>query len=162
MRRVALGAVLLLIAFGANAADPIYLDELMETPLAKLQATFPQLTKEGCYRVAENRYVLITIEKKDQKPWRVVLASEPPCRRFETGPAIDVRERAGVELGESQIEVVKKMGSPEMSAQADKDNKRFGDWEFFYICKVSADCARHTSIYIRNGNVTAIAEWYSQ
>ena len=160
--RIAIGTLLLAIAFTANAADPIYLDEMMETPLAKLQSTFPDLTREGCYRIAENRYVLITINKKDQKPSRVVLAAAPPCRRADTGPVVEIRERAGVELGQSQVAVVQRMGSPEMSAQSDKDNKRFGDWEFFYICRVSQECARHTSVFIRNGVVSAIAEWYSE
>lgn len=153
---------LLLVAAAASAQDPVYLDELAETPLARLQTMFPDLKKEGCYRIAEDRYVLITIDKKDQKPWRVVLASAPPCRRAETGPAIDVRLRAGVDLGQSQLAVVQRLGRPDTAAPSETSMRRFGETEFFYVCRVSEGCARHTSVFLKDGAVSAIAEWYSE
>jgi|SRR6185436_17831500 len=153
---------LLLIAVAASAQDPVYLDELAETPLERLQTTFPDLKKEGCYRIADDRYVLITIDKKDQKPWRVVLASTPPCRRADPGPVIDVRARAGVELGQSQLAVIQRLGRPETAAPAETSMRRFGEMEFFYICRVSEGCARHTSVFLKHGVVSAIAEWYSE
>ncbi len=161
--RVAIAVVsLLLVAGSSGAADPVYLDEMVETPLASLQTMFTGLKREGCYRIAEDRYVLITIDKKDEKPWRVLLSSMPPCRRAETGPAIDVRARSGVELGQSQITVVQRMGRPEVAGEPEASMKRFGEMEFFYICKVSESCARHTSVYLKQDAVTAIAEWYSE
>src|SRR5688500_11923454 len=122
--RVALAVVLLLLAAGSMAAEPVYLDELVETPLTRLQTMFPGLKKEGCYRIADDRYVLITIDKKDEKPWRVVLASAPPCRRAETGPAIDLRVRTGIELGETQIAVVERMGRPETAAASEPSMRK--------------------------------------
>lgn len=153
---------LLLFAVAAGAQDPVYLDELAETPRARLQTTFRDLKKEGCYRIAGDRYVLITIDRKDQKPWRVVLASAPPCRRAETGPAIDVRSRAGVELGQSQLAVIQRLGRPETAAASETSMRKFGETEFFYICRVSEGCARHTSVFLKDGVVSAIAEWYSE
>jgi len=161
--RVALSVLsLLFVAVSSRAADPVYLDELMETPVAKLQTIFADLRKDGCYRIAPDRYIRVTIDKKDQKPWRVVLASAPPCRRAETGPAIDIRSRAGVELGQSQMAVIERIGRPETAAPAESDMRRFGDMEFFYVCRVSEGCARHTSVYFKDGVVSAISEWYSE
>jgi len=160
--RVTLGVLtLLLVAAAANATDPVYLDQLMETSVPALHAMFPDLKKEGCYQIADNRYLLVTIEKKDQKPWRIVLASTPPCKRAEIGPEMDVRERAGAELGQTQSVMIQKMGRPETALPSDPQLKRFGDMEYFYICRVSESCARHTSVFIRGGVVSAIAEWYS-
>jgi hypothetical protein len=161
--RLALSVLsLLLVAATAGAAEPVYLDELMETPVARLQTTFSDLKREGCYRIGQDRYVLVQIDKKDLKPWRVVLASAPPCRRAETGPTLDLRERAGIELGQSQVAVVERMGRPDTAQPAENDMRRFGDMEFFYICRVSEGCARHTSVFLKEGVVTAIAEWYSE
>jgi len=154
---------LLLVAAAAGAQqEPVYVDQLVETPLARLQTMFPDLKKEGCYRIAGERYVMITIDKKDQKPWRVVLASAAPCRRAETGPAIDVRSRAGVELGQSQLAVIQRLGRPETAAASEPSMRKFGDMEFFYICRVSEGCARHTSVFLKDGVVSAIVEWYSE
>jgi hypothetical protein len=156
-------AVLALVFAAGAAADPVYLDQLMETPLATLQQQFPGLKKEGCYRVAAERYLLIDIDRKDGKPWRVALTSAPPCRRPEDlAEALDVRHRKGVELGQRTIEVLQLMGRPDASAPPEPSLKRLGDTEYFYICQVSEGCARHTSVFVREGLVSAIAEWYSE
>jgi hypothetical protein len=161
--RVALSVLsLLFVAVAAVAADPVYLDELMESPVPRLQTMFPDLRKEGCYQIAADRYLLLTIEKKEQKPWRIILASSLPCKRAESGPLLDVHERSGVELGQSQSAVVQRLGRPESALPADSNMKLFGDTEYFYICRVSESCARHTSVFLKNGIVSAIAEWYSQ
>jgi hypothetical protein len=161
--RVALSVLaLLFVAAAGSAADPMYIDELMETPVARLHTTFTTLRKEGCYRIADNRYVLVQIDKKDLKPWRVVLATEPPCRRAETGPVIDLRERAGIDLGQTQVDVVKTMKRPETAQPTDTALRRFGEMEWFYICRVSDGCARHTSVFFKGGVVSAISEWYSE
>ena len=153
---------LLLVAVSSRAADPLYLDQLMEMPLATLQTQFPGLKKEGCYRVATGRYLLVTMDKKDGKPWRVALSASEPCRKPEDGPLLDVRHRKGVELGDSTLAIVEKMGRPDASAVPETALKRLGDMEYFYVCRVSEGCARHTSIFIKGGVVTAVAEWYSQ
>ena len=153
---------LLLVASSGRAADPVYLDEIVETPLPTLQTMFTGLKKEGCYRIAAEQYVLITIDKKDAKPWRVLLSSLPPCKRAETGPAIDLRARSGVELGQSQVTVVQRMGRPEVVGPPEKSMSRYGEVEFFYICRVSPECARHTSVYFKDDAVSAISEWYSE
>jgi hypothetical protein len=152
----------LLLAGSALAADPVYLDQLMEQPLTSLQQQFPGLKKEGCYAIGEGRFLLIDIEKKDHKPWRVVLTGSAPCRRPEDGALMDVRERRGVELGQRTAEVVVKMGRPDASAAPEAELKKLGDTEYFYICRISDGCARHTSVFVRDGVVTAVAEWYSQ
>lgn len=157
-------AVMALLMAGAAAGDAVYIDDLMETPLAALQQQFPGLKREGCYRVAADRYVLIDIDKKDEKPWRVALASTPPCRRPDDLPtALDIHHRSGVELGQRTVEVLQIMGRrPDASAAPEPSLKRLGDTEYFYICRVSEGCARHTSIFVRDGLVTAISEWYSE
>jgi hypothetical protein len=161
--RVARIAVALLLAAGSSlAADPVYLDELAETPLASLQQNFPKLKNEGCYQLYADRFLLITMDKKDQKPWRVVVSTIAPCRRPEPGPQLDVRERAGVELGHSVVQVVGSIGRPDATAPPDAALRRLGELEYFYICRVSEGCARHTSVFIKDGVVTAIAEWYSE
>ena len=153
----------LLLAGSAVAADPVYIDELMEQRLATLQQQFPSLKKDGCYRIGADRYLLIEIEKKDQKPWRVILTSTPPCRRPEdTAVAIDVRQRKGVELGERTSAILSKMGRPDAAAAPEAALKKLGDTEYFFICRVSQNCARHTSVLVKEGVVTAIAEWYSE
>jgi hypothetical protein len=153
---------LLLTAVSSEAADPVYLDQLIETPLATLQTQFPGLRKDGCYRVAEGRFLLLTMDKKDGKPWRVALATGEPCRKSEDGPLLDVRHRGGVALGETTLIVLEKMGRPDASATPDAAFRRLGDIEYLYMCRVTEGCARHTSVFIHNGLVSAISEWYSQ
>jgi hypothetical protein len=162
MRFVLTLVSLLLVAASSRAADPVYLDQLIETPLSTLQTQFPGLRREGCYRVAPGRYLLLTMDKKDGKPWRVALSAEEPCRRAEDGPLLDVKDRKGVELGESTVVVVEKMGRPDAAAAPETALKKLGDMEYFYVCRVSEGCARHTSIFIKGGLVSAIAEWYSE
>lgn len=163
MRHVHAWAVLaLLVASGTLAADPIFLDQLMEQPVAALQQQFPGLRKEGCYRIGEARYLLIEIDKKDQKPWRVVLASAAPCRRAEDITAMDVQERSGVSLGMTLGEMLRKMGRPDAAAPPDGNSKRLGDTEYFFVCRVSEGCARHTSVFVKESVVSAISEWYSE
>jgi hypothetical protein len=162
MRLVFAFVSLLLVAVSSRAADPLYLDQLIEMPLATLQTQFPGLRKEGCYRIAEGRYLLLTMDKKDGKPWRVALSGSEPCRKPEDGPLLDVRQRKGVELGDSTVAVVEKMGRPDASAVPETALRRLGDVEYFYVCRVSEGCARHTSVFIKAGLVSALAEWYSQ
>ena len=162
MRIVIAFVSLLLVAVSSRAADPLYLDQLIEMPLATLQAQFEGLRKEGCYRIAEGRYLLLTMDKKDGKPWRVALSAEQPCRKATDGPLVDVRHRKGVELGDSTIAVVEKMGRPDAAAAPETALKRLGETEYFYVCRLSDSCARHTSVFIREGLVSAVAEWYSQ
>ena len=157
------GAVLTLaVAFASHAAEPVYLDQLMETPLATLQAQFPGLKKEGCYGISGGRYLLITMDKKDGKPWRVTVTSEQPCRRPEDAGVMEVRQRHGVQLGDTTVMVLEKMGRPDASAPPETALKKLGDLEYFYVCRVSDQCARHNSVFIKGGVVTALAEWYSE
>jgi hypothetical protein len=155
-------ALLLLCAAASQAADPVYLDELVETPAATLRQQFPRLKREGCFQLANGQFLMITIDKKDQKPWRVALSQTDPCRRAEPGPDMDVRQRGGVALGDTSVKVVEKLGRPDAAADPDAALRKLGDSEYFYICRVSEGCARHTSVFIREGVVTGIAEWYSQ
>lgn len=161
--RVAFAVLALLFVAGGAAGDPVYLDQLMETPVATLREQFPGLKKEGCYRVAAERYVLIDVNKKDGKPWRVALTDVAPCKNpQDLSVALDVRHRKGVLIGQKTMEVLAIMGRPDASASPEPSLKRLGDTEYFYICRVSEGCARHTSIFVRNGLVSAIAEWYSE
>ena len=162
MRKTAAVLAYLLAASAAAAAEPTYIDQLMEAPVTTLQSTFAGLKKEGCYRIGEDRYVMVTIDAKDQKPWRIFVTSMPPCRRPETGPAIDLRLRSGVELGQSQLEIVERLGRPDTADPPEHSQRRLGDIEYFYLCRVSDMCARHTSIFVRDGVVTAFGEWYSE
>ena len=163
MRTVFAFVTLLLLAVSSRAADPLYLDQLIETPLATLQTQFGEgLRKEGCYRIAEGRYLLLTLDKKDGKPWRVALSADVPCRKATEGPAVDVRHRKGIELGDSTVQVVEKMGRPDAAAAPETALKRLGDMEYFYVCRLSDNCARHTSVFIKDGLVSAVAEWYSE
>lgn len=162
MRLVIAFVSLLLVAVSSRAADPLYLDEIIEMPLATLQAQFPGLRKEGCYRVGTGRYLLLTMDKKDGKPWRVALSADAPCKKPEEGPLLDIRQRKGVDLGESTVAIVEKMGRPDASAVPETELRRLGETEYFYVCRVSEGCARHTSVFIRGGLVSAIAEWYSK
>jgi hypothetical protein len=160
--RLATAVMALLVLAGGVSAEPVYLDQLMETPLATLQQQFPSLKKEGCYRIGADRYLLIAIEKKDSKPWRVALTSTPPCKRPEDAAvAIDVRERKGVELGQTTPQMIATIGRPDASAAPESSLKKLGDTEYFFLCRVSEGCARHTSVFVRDGVVSAIAEWYS-
>lgn len=162
MRASTLAVALLLTAGSSLAADPVYLDQMMEMPVATLQQSFPTLKKEGCYQLYADRYLMISVDKKDQKPWRLVITTIAPCRKPEAGPQMDVRERSGVELGNSIVQLVEKMGRPDAAAPPDAALKRLGEIEYFYICRVSEGCARHTSVFIKDGLVTAISEWYSE
>ena len=161
MRTVLAFVSLLLVAVSSRAADPVYLDELIETPLSTLQTQFEGLRKEGCYRIAPDRYLLLTLDKKDGKPWRVALSGAEPCRKPVDGPLLDVRHRKGVELGDSTVSIIEKMGRPDAAAAPETALKRLGDMEYFYVCRLSDSCARHASVFIKNGLVTAVAEWYS-
>lgn len=160
-RTARLALLLTLVALPAFAADPVYIDQLMEMPLGTLQRTFPDLRKEGCYQLSADRYLLIEIEKKDQKPGRIVLSSVAPCRRPIESPNVDVRLRNGVDLGIGPAEIINRAGKPDTAARPDSTLKRFGDLEYFFICRISEGCARHTSIFLKDGVVSAVAEWYS-
>ena len=161
--RIALIATAIALAAAAPAAgDPIHIDELVESPLSTLQSLFPGLRDDGCYAIGEGRFLLINIERKEQKPWRVALSSVEPCRRPAAASPIDVVERQGVALGQSAIEVVERLGRPDAAAAPERSLERLGEIEYFYICRVDEGCARHKSILMRDGVVTAIAEWYSQ
>lgn len=162
MRLVLAFVSLLLVAASSRAADPIYLDQLIDMPLSTLQQQFPGLRKEGCYRIAPGRHLLITMDKKDGKPWRVALSADQPCKKPEDGPLLDVRHRKSVELGDTSIMIVEKLGRPDAAAAPETALRRLGDMEYFYVCRVTEGCARHTSVFIRGGLVTGIAEWYSQ
>lgn len=162
MRQRLVAVAIAFLAAASAAAEPIYLDELVESPLATLQGLFPGLRNEGCYVIGENLYALINIEKKQQKPWRVAITSVEPCRRPVSAPALEVRERQGVMLGQSAVDVIGHLGRPDASAAPEESLSRLGDIEYFYICRVEEGCARHKSIFMRDGIVTAISEWYSQ
>ena len=155
-------AVLALLVGGSMAAEPVYLDQLMEMPLETLQRSFPGLKREGCYRIGADRYLFIDVSKKEQRPWRITYTAVP-CKRSggDEGAQIEVRHRQGVELGNSTVAVLEKLGRPDASAAPDPNLKRFGETEYFYICRISEGCARHTSIFVKDGMVSAIAEWYS-
>lgn len=153
---------LLFAAVSIQAADPIYLDQIIEMPLTTLQQQFPNLKTEGCYAIDAQRFLQITIHKKDQKPWRVTLASEAPCRRPEALTGLDVRTRSGVDLGDTTVSVVARLGRPDASAPPNTDQRRLGEVEYFYICRVSEGCARHTSVFVKGGSVSAVSEWYSE
>ena len=152
---------LLFVTFSSHAADVVHLDELMEMPLPQLQAQFPGLKKEGCYSVAGGRFLLISMDKKEGKPWRIVLTGEAPCKRPDAGPAVEVRHRKGVQLGDSSLAIIEKLGRPDASAAPETSLKRLGELEYFYVCRISEMCARHTSVFMRGGVTSAIAEWYS-
>jgi hypothetical protein len=151
-----------LLAGSVRAADPVYLDQLIETPQATLEGQFGAIKKEGCYQLAPTRYLLISMAKKEAKPWRVVLTSIEPCKRPVPAPALDVRERNGIDLGDKSVTIVQRLGRPDAAASPDPALKKLGETEYFYICRVSEGCARHTSILITGGMVSAIAEWYSE
>ena len=160
-------AAIVLAAFmsvAAHAQDeaPLYLDQMMEMPVATLQTSFNGVGSENCFQIGEGRYMLIDIQRNDQKPWRVALSSVEPCRRPRNIPPVHVFERQGVRLGYSTIEVVEVLGRPDASAEPETDLRRLGEIEYFYMCRVSEGCARHKSIFMRDGVVTAIAEWYSE
>jgi hypothetical protein len=161
MRLAWSAACLLLIAAESRAADTVYLDQLMETPLADLQRSFHNLKRGGCYRLGAGRFLMIEIERKEQKPWRVVLTSSEPCRHADAGPDLEVRERRGIQLGDTTPTVIEKLGRPDASAEPEPGLRELGQTEYFYICRVSEGCARHTSVFLRDGAVSAIAEWYS-
>ena len=158
----AIASLVFVVAADMRAADPVYLDQLIEMPLPALQRSFPSLKSEGCYQLAEERYLHITIDKKDQKPWRVTLSSVPPCRRPEAVTDFDLRARSGITLGSSTVNLVGTLGRPDASAPPEQVWKRLGDTEYFFICRVSEGCARHTSVFVKEGKVTAISEWYSE
>jgi hypothetical protein len=161
--RLPFAVLALVFVAGVAAADPVYLDQLMETPLATLRQQFPGLKKEGCYRIGAERYLLIDVDRKDGKPWRVALTNTAPCRRpDDLAEALDLRHRKGVELGHRSADVLQALGRPDASAVPEPALKRLGDTEYFYICRVSEGCARHTSVFVRDGLVSAISEWYSE
>ena len=160
--RLAIAVTLLLAAVSTRAADPVYLDQLVEAPLATLQQQFPTLKNEGCYDLGQQRFLQISIDKKDRKPWRVTMAAEAPCKRPEAAAAMDLRSRSGILLGDNTVKIVEHLGRPDASAPPNGDQKRLGDIEYFYICRVSDGCARHTSVFVKQGTVSAISEWYSE
>jgi hypothetical protein len=157
-------AVLSVVLFAGSvrAADPLYLDQLIESPQASLEARFGAMKKESCFQLAPDRYLLISMGKKEAKPWRVVLSSVEPCKKPVPAPNLEIRERNGIDLGDNTVTIVQRLGRPDAAAKPDPALKKLGETEYFYICRVSEGCARHTSILISGGTVSAIAEWYSE
>lgn len=162
MKRAAAVLALMMVVSGGIAADPVFIDQLMETPLDALQTHFADLKKDGCYRLADGRFVLINMDRKAGKPWRVALAVAEPCRRpDDVRTPMDLQHRKGIALGDGTAAVLEKIGRPDAMTEAEPKLRNLGDTEYFYICRVEQDCARHTSIFTRDGVVTGIAEWYS-
>jgi len=160
--RLPVAVVALLAITAGAAADPVFIDQLMEMPLESLQQQFPKLRNDGCYQIGPDRFLRIEVDRKERKPSRISLSSDAPCRRPEEGPALEVRERTGIDLGAATLTVLEKMGRPDASAAPEGAFKRFGETEYFYICRTSEGCARHTSVFVRNGLVSAISSWYSE
>ena len=94
---------LLALAVPAKAADPVYLDQLIETPLNALQAQFPNLKKEGCYRTGEGRYHAEQEHHpaavRDAPDLRMGRAAESHTGDELPGPLVEVPGRFGVRLG---------------------------------------------------------------
>src|SRR5690349_24814550 len=90
----------------AQAADPIYLDQLIETPADTLEAQLGKMKREGCFQIGADRFLFITMDKKDRKPWRVVLSSIEPCKKPVQVAEMDVRERNGVNIGDTTPNVL--------------------------------------------------------
>lgn len=149
-------------AAAASAADPVYLDQVIEMPLATLEAQLGPIKREGCFQIGPDRFLLVTVNRKDGKPARVVLSSIEPCKKPVAAPPLDVRERNGVSLGDKTLDVVTRLGRPDAAAVPDPALRKLGETEYFYICRIEEGCARHTSVFMRDGLVTAIAEWYSE
>jgi hypothetical protein len=160
--KTALAVLSLALALTSHAAEPVYLDQLMESSLPQLQQQFPGLKKEGCYSIGNDRFLLISMDRKEGKPWRIALAAQPPCRKPHEGPAIEVRLRKDIAIGDNTIKVIEKLGRPDASTPPETALQRLGELEYFYVCRVSEMCARHTSVFMRDGLVTALAEWYSE
>lgn len=154
---------LLMVASARAQADAVYIDELMQTPLEVLQTHFEGLKRDGCYRLPDGRYVLLNVNRRSKKPQRVVISASEPCKRpAEARTPIDLRHRGGVEIGDTTLVVLEKMGRPDASAAPGSDFRQLGDLEYFYVCRGEADCVKHTSVFVREGNVSAISEWYSE
>jgi hypothetical protein len=51
---------------------------------------------------------------------------------------------------------------PDASAPLDGASRKVGETEYFFICRVSEGCGRHTSEFALGGIVTAITESYSE
>lgn len=162
MRDAAAVLALTFAISGSIAADPVYIDQLMETPVEALQTHFAGLRKDGCYKLPDGYFVLVNIDRKAGKPSRVALAATEPCRRpQDVRTPMDLRHRKGVAIGDGTGAILEKMGPPDAMSDAEPKLRQLGETEYFYICRVDQDCARHTSIFTRDGLVTAIAEWYS-
>lgn len=154
---------LTLAVSGSIAADPIYIDQLMETPLDALQTHFAGLKRDGCYTLPDGRFVLVNVNRGEQKAWRIAITADAPCRRpAAVRTPMDLQQRKGVAIGDSAADVVAKLGRPDAATDTDSKLRKFGDSEYFYVCRVDQECARHTSIFMRDGLVSAIAEWYSE
>mgnify|MGYP006200210901 CR=1 FL=1 len=70
---------------------------------------------------------------------------------------MDLQHRKGIALGDGTAAVLEKIGRPDAMTEAEPKLRNLGDTEYFYICRVEQDCARHTSVFTRDGVVTAIA-----
>ena len=154
-------ALLMLVSARAYA-DAVYIDELMQTPLDVLQTHFEGLKKDGCYRLADGRYVLLNVDRRSKKPQRVVISASEPCKRPAAARTpMDLRHRGGIEIGDSTLVVLEKMGRPDASAAPEAAFRGLGDLEYFYVCRAEAECVKNTSVFVRQGSVSAISEWYS-
>jgi hypothetical protein len=160
------GPVVLALLMTASArlhADAVFIDELMQTPLDVLQTHFEGLKRDGCYRLPDGRYVLLNVDRKTKKPQRVVISASEPCKRpADARTPIELRHRGGIAIGDTTLVVLEKMGRPDASAAPGSDFRQLGDLEYFYVCRAEAECLKHTSVFVREGVVTAISEWYSE
>ena len=162
MRHAAAVLALMMIVSGSIAADPVYIDQLMETPVETLQTHFAGLKRNGCYKLQDGRFVLVNVDRKTGKPWRIALSAGEPCRSAdEVRTPMDLQHRKGLLLGEGTAAILEKLGRPDAMTETEPKLEMLGEMEYFFICRVDQDCARHTSVFTRDGMVTAIAEWYS-
>ena len=167
----ALIACCVLLAACASA-PPRAMDDLLDTPVASVERRFGPGSYARCYQISDGRFVNLGVDDEDPtRFWSVELADVSDCTTT-MPPLIEMPSKfnIGVDLGDPIEKALSVLGQPDSvlkqppEGSSDEIVLRFqrrGGIEYMYRCKAPPDCGSVTSIFARNGKVSAISISYS-
>lgn len=154
------------------SAPPRTLDDLLDAPVASVEHWYGPGTYLRCYQLGDSRFINLDVDEGDPRQfWSVELADVPECATT-MAPNADMPStfKVGVDLGDTVEKALSILGRPdEVLKEAPEGSsdaaiarfKRLGGIEYIFRCKAPATCGTVTSIFARDGKVSAVSVWYS-
>lgn len=154
------------------SSPPRVLDDLLDSPVASVEQRYGPGSYLRCYQLGDSRFVNLDVDEGDPGHfWSVELADVSDCETtMAPNPGMPSTFNVGVDLGDPVEKALTVLGHPdEVLTEAPEGSsdaaiarfKRRGGTEYIFRCKTPATCGTVTSIFARNGKVSAISIWYA-